>query len=83
MSYIGETNILLKSRLPDHCGYVWNNREDTATHYHFISPGHSLSDIRIIALKKNKRKNTMNRIQRETYPINKFNMFYKGINRQG
>ena len=55
MSYIRETKIMLKSRLADHCGYVRNNREDTATNHHFISPGHSLSDIRIIALEQNKR----------------------------
>ena len=82
MAYIGETKRMLKSRLADHCGYVRNLREDTATGSHFNSPGHSLADLRIISLEQSKKKNPLYRKQRETYHINRFNTFYKGINRQ-
>ena len=82
MAYIGETKIMLKSCLADHCGYVRNNRKDTATDYHFSSPGHSLAALRIIALEQSKRKNTMYRKQRKAYHINRLNTFYKGINRK-
>ena len=82
MAYIGETKRMLKSRLADHCGYVRNLREDTAIGSHFNSPGHSLADLRIISLEQSKKKNPLYRKQRETYHINRFNTFYKGINRQ-
>ena len=73
MACIGETKRTLKSCLADHCGYVRNLREDIATGSHFNSPGHSLSDLKIIGLKQSKKK--------KTYHINRFNTFYKGINR--
>ena len=82
MTYIGETKRMLKLRLADHCGYVRNANTDTATGFHFNSPGHSLSDLRIVAIEKSKRKNTLYRKQRETYHINRFNTFHNGINRQ-
>ena len=82
MTYIGETKRMLKLRLADHCGYVRNSNTDTATGFHFNSPGHSLSDLRIVAIEKSKRKNTLYRKQRETYHINRFNTLHNGINRQ-
>ena len=82
MAYIGETKRMLKSRLAGHCVCVRNLREDTATGSHFNSPGQSLADLRIISLEQSKKKNPLYRKQRETYHINRFNTFYKGINRQ-
>ena len=38
---IGETKRMLKLCLADHCGYVRNCKTDTATGFHFNSPGHS------------------------------------------
>ena len=73
---------MLKTHLAEHCGYVRNPREDTATGFHFNSPGHSLSDLRITAIEQSKKKNPLYRKQRETYHINRFNTFYKGINKK-
>ena len=82
LTYIGETKRLLKTRLADHCGYVRNNRVDTATGEHFNSPGHTLGDLRIIAIEQSRKKNNLYRKQREEYHINRFNTLHKGMNRK-
>ena len=82
LTYIGETKRLLKTRLADHCGYVRNNRVDTATGKHFNSPGHTLGDLRIIAIEQSRKKNNLYRKQREEYHINRFNTLHKGMNRK-
>ena len=80
LTYIGETKRLLKTRLADHCGYVQNNRVDTATGKHFNSPGHTLGDLKIIAIEKSRKKNYIYRKRREEYHINRFNNLHKGMN---
>ena len=50
--------------------------------YGSLIAGHSLADLRIISLEQSKKKNPLYRKQRETYHINRFNTFNKGINRQ-
>ena len=59
-----------------------NQRLDTATGAHFNSPGHSLSDLRVTVIEQSKKNNHPYRKQREEYHINRFNTYYKGINRQ-
>ena len=81
-AYIGETKRLLRSRIADHCGYVRNQKVDTATGTHFNLPGHSLADMTVTVLEQSKRNNEQYRKQRESYHINRFNTFHKGINRQ-
>ena len=81
-AYIGETKRLLRSRIADHCGYVQNQKVDTATGTHFNLPGHSLADMTVTVLEQSKRNNEQYRKQRESYHINRFNTFHKGINRQ-
>ena len=46
---------MLKLWLADHSGHVRNTNTDTATGFHFNSPGHSLGDLRIVAIEKSKR----------------------------
>ena len=82
MTYIGETKRMLKLRLADHCGYVRTSNTDTAKGFHFYSPGRILSDMRIVAIDKSKRKNTLLRKQGETYHINRSITFHNCINRQ-
>ena len=81
-TYIGETKRMLKARLADHCGYVRSKKLDTPTGSHFNSPGHSLADLRITIVEQSKRNNHPYRKQREEYHIQRFDTFYKGMNRQ-
>ena len=52
-----------------------------ATGIHFNQRGHSVSDVRITILEKMKTSDESYRKERERYLINKFNTYYKGINR--
>ena len=80
--YIGESERSLKSRLADHRGYVNNMHIDTATGAHFNTPGHSLSHLSITIIEKQKNTSELYRKEREKYFINKFNTFYRGMNKQ-
>ena len=51
------------------------------TGIHFNQGGHSVSDVRITILEKMKTSDESYRKERERYLINKFNTYYKGINR--
>ena len=48
---------------------------------HFNQCGHSVSDVRITILEKMKTSDESYRKERELYLINKFNTYYRGINR--
>ena len=80
--YIGETRRTLRDRLSDHRGYIVNEKTDYVTGHHFNQPGHSLSDLEITIIEKQKTEDDNYRKEREQYFINKFNTFYKGMNRQ-
>ena len=80
--YVGESERSLKCRLADHRGYVSNNNFETATGAHFNQPGHNLSHLSITIIEKQKNTNEIYRKEREKYLINKFNTFYKGLNKQ-
>ena len=80
-SYIGKNKRMLKFCLADHIGYIRSQRLDTPTGTHFNSPGHTLGDLSNPVIEKSKRNNHSYRRQREEYHINKFNTYYKGMNR--
>ena len=80
--YIGETKNMLKFRIDQHRGFVNNEKLDTASGAHFNLPGHSLSDLSVTILEKVKKNDISYQKERERYHINKFNTYYKGINRQ-
>ena len=73
---------MLKSRVADHHGYVTNKVTSQATGEHFNLPGHSLDDLRVSVVEQTSRKGSAYRKEREHYHIQKFNTFYKGINKQ-
>ena len=54
----------------------------TTLHYHINQPGHDLSNLKIAVLEQVKSEDTLYRKEREKYFINKFNTFYRGINKQ-
>ena len=81
-SYIGETKRKLKYRIADHKKYVRNENTEQATGQHFNLPGHSLANLTVSILEKVKKQENLYRKEREKYYINKFNTFYKGLNKQ-
>ena len=52
-----------------------------ATGIHFNQRSHSASDVRITILEKMKTSDESYKKERERYLINKFNTYYKGIDR--
>ena len=81
MNYIGESERTLKDRISEHIGYVRTKKLNQATGHHFNQPGHSLADLKVIALEKVHSSDPFYRKERESYLIRKFNTYYKGINR--
>ena len=80
--YIGQTGRIIKFRIAEHRSYISNQVIARATGAHFNLPGHSLADLRYTVIEQVKYNNEAYRKERETYHINKFNTFYKGINRE-
>ena len=80
--YIGETKRPIKYQIADHRGYIVKKQLDKATGAHFNLPGHSLANMKFTILEHVKTNNDNNRKERERYSINKFDTFYRGLNRQ-
>ena len=80
--YIGETGRTLQNRIADHRGYVINEHLNTATGFHFNTPGHSVSNLTVTIIEKVRKSDESYRKQREKYHIIKFNTYYKGLNQQ-
>ena len=80
--YIGESKRSIAERFSEHKGYVNKIFPKEATGVHFNLPGHKVSDMKITILQKLYTENTEYRKEKEKYLINKFNTFYKGINRE-
>ena len=49
MQYVGETKRLLKTRLLEHCSDTKHKRDKPVAR-HFNQPGHSVDDIKIVAI---------------------------------
>ena len=80
-NYIGESERTLKDRISEHIGYIRNRKYNQATGHHFNLPGHSLDDMKVIALEQVRSRDPLYRKERESYLIRKFNTYYKGMNR--
>ena len=80
--YIGQTGRLLKHRIADHRGYILNQVTSKATGAHWNLPGHSLAHMNVTVLEQVKYNSEPYRRERETFFINKFNTFYRGINQE-
>ena len=80
MRYIGQTVKGLKFRLAEHRGYVTHGVA-CATGSHFTLPGHSVANLEITVVENVKKKDKAYRETRETYHINKFETYFKGLNK--
>ena len=76
----------MKHRIADHRGYI-TSQVTTGTHWNL--PGHRMAQMKFTVLEvklkvkfKVKFNSEAYRKERETYFINKFNTFYKGINKE-
>ena len=79
--YIGQTDKYLRTRILQHIGYIRNKLLNKATGYHFNTPGHSIQNFTVTILEQVRKRDLNYRREREKYHINRFNTFYKGLNR--
>ena len=79
--YIGESERSLKDRIQEHIQYIKSNNKSQATGFHFNLPGHSVHDMVVTGLEKQKKNDSEYRKERESYLIRKFNSYYMGMNR--
>ena len=65
--------------------FIWLNVTkkiaNRATGIHLNKPGHNLANLKITIVEKLKTDDGEYRKERETFLINKFNTYYRGINR--
>ena len=80
--YIGEGKRKLKHRLAEHIGYIKSNIDSQPTGWHFNLPGHSLHNLTVTVIEKEKKLDTLYRKERESYLIKKFDTYRNGMNRQ-
>ena len=78
--YIGETERNLHDRVCEHIGYIRTKKTDKSTGNHFNLPGHSLANMTVTIVEKDKVNDIQYRKEREAYHIRKFNTFYCGLN---
>ena len=79
--YIGETNRSLRDRVSEHKGYIRTKKLNQATGAHFNLPGHSVSDMTVMAIQQIFERGTLYRKEMEKEHISNFNTFHKGMNK--
>ena len=79
---IWETHHILKFCLAEHRGYIINQVERQSTGSHFNQHDHSQANLIITILEKFENNKEEYRKERESYFIRKFNLYYKGMNKQ-
>ena len=81
VQYVGETDRSLKDRFNEHKGYVRTKKLNMTTGAHFNLPGHSVSDMLVMAIQKIFNKDTPYRKELEKEMISNFNTFHRGLNK--
>ena len=79
--YIGESQNKLRERFSQHKSDIVNKKYVNPVSEHFNQAGHYISDLHITVIEKVKNNNTQYRKEREHFFINKFNTYYKGLNK--
>ena len=79
--YLGETDRTLQERFSEHKGYVNTKKLNQATGAHFNLPGHSVSDMAVMAILKVHDRGAPYRKELEKEEIANFKSFQYGINR--
>ena len=79
--YIGQSERSLQNRFSEHRDYVKQEKVGKATGWHFNKKGHSVHDMVVSILEKVHTSDDLEREERESMYIRKFNTKYRGINR--
>ena len=81
--YCGQSKNRLRDRFSNHLGYVRTKKVHQATGHHFNNGGCKIHHMSITVLEKVKTNTLQYRLTREKYYIEKFNLKYRGLNRNG
>ena len=81
MQYVGKSTVEFSTRMGQHRRDVTNLNLHRAVGQHFNLKGHKLSDFECSILEKVHDKDPMVLSVREQYWIRKYNVKYKGINK--
>ena len=81
--YCGQSKNRLRDRFSNHLGYVRTKKVHKATGHHFNNGGCKIHHMSITVLEKVKTNTLPYRLTREKYYIEKFNLKYRGLNRNG
>ena len=81
VQYIGETDRTLRDRISEHKGYVRTKKLNQATGAQFNQPGHSVTDMSVMAIEKIFDRGTPFRKEMEKEYISNFNTFHNGLNK--
>ena len=81
--YCGQSKNRLRDRFSNHLGYVRTKKVHQATGHHFNNGGCKIHHMSITVLEKVKTNTLPYRLAREKYYIEKFNLKYRGLNRNG
>ena len=79
--YIGQTQRTLKERFSEHKTSVRTHTKNSIGE-HFNLPGHSVTNMKILALEKVKQQGTQIIEKRESFWINQLEAEFKGLNRK-
>ena len=78
---MGETDRTLKDRFSEHKGYVCTKKVNQSTGAHFNSPGHSVDDMKIMAIEKIFSRGPQYLKEMEKEFIANFNTYQRGLNK--
>ena len=78
---MGETDRTLKDRFSEHKGYVRTKKVNMSIGAHFNSTGHSVDDMKIMAIEKIYNKGPQYRKELEKEFISNFNTYNRGLNK--
>ena len=81
LQYVGKSNQKFASRMSQHRNYVINKQLQKSTGEHFNRRGHKLADFECSILEKVHDRDPMVLSVREEHWIRKFNVKYKGMNK--
>ena len=81
LQYVGETDRTLKDRFSEHKGYVRTKKVNQSTGAHFNLPGHSVDDMKIMAIEKIFSRGPQYRKEMEKEFIANFNTYHRGLNK--
>ena len=81
-NYIGLSKRKFSKRFSEHRDYPKAGKTDEPSGHHFSLPGHSVSNLQVLAIEHVKNKDPFVLKAREAFLIKKFDSFKKGLNQE-